>query len=123
MRKLRYLALSSLGGNSTQYRAYDDILVHQEVRVKWWARELGRASKRAKQVFFDKILCRAHLQLIFNYVAWTRPRRLDASVQIKRADGTVIEDPDELKEEFKEKFTPSVPKPVDMSILDETPSL
>ena len=60
MRKLRYLALSTLGGNSAQYRSYDDILVHQEVRVKWWARELGRASKHAKRVFFDKILCRAH---------------------------------------------------------------
>ena len=42
-------------------------------------------------------------------------------MQIKRADGTIIEDPDELKEEFKEQFTPSVPKPVDMSILNELP--
>ncbi|EPS93249.1 hypothetical protein FOMPIDRAFT_1136541, partial [Fomitopsis schrenkii] len=122
VRRLRGLALRCCGPTSAQYKVYDDMNVVTISDIKERAKGLQAAVKRAKRVFFDKIICHAHPQLISNYVAWTRPRRLDSSVQIKRADGTVLDNPEELQEEFKEQFTPSVQKPVDMSILDELPN-
>ncbi|TFY55770.1 hypothetical protein EVJ58_g8043 [Rhodofomes roseus] len=65
------------------------------------------------------MLSNCHPQLISNFVSWAKPRKLDASVQIKRADRSVIQLQDKLQTEFREQFTPSIPKEVDKTILEE----
>ena len=42
-------------------------------------------------------------------------------MQIKCADGTIIDSQEDLQMEFREQFTLSVPRQVDMSIMDELP--
>ena len=42
-------------------------------------------------------------------------------MQIKRADGTVIDSQEDLQMEFREQFTPLASWRVDMSIMDELP--
>lgn len=121
LRKVRWLAFRTLGRNSAQYEQYNDMHDTAAKGMRSTCQWIGAASKHAKRVFFDKIIVHAHPQLVSNYVAWTRPRWLDSSVQIKRADGTVIDSQEDLKMEFREQFTPLAPWRVDMSIMDELP--
>ncbi|TFY53909.1 hypothetical protein EVJ58_g9177 [Rhodofomes roseus] len=65
------------------------------------------------------MLSNCHPQLISNFVSWAKLRKLDASVQIKCTDGSVIQLQDELQTEFREQFTPSILKEVNETIREE----
>ncbi|KAH9912419.1 uncharacterized protein B0H18DRAFT_890080, partial [Fomitopsis serialis] len=118
-RAMVHHAGSTLGNQSQQFRLYYEWHKHVQQRLKQTLKWVRAASRRAKRTFFDNVLSKAHPQLISNFVSWAKPRRLDAGAQIKRADGTLINSQAELQEEFREQFTPSVPKAIDESILEE----
>lgn len=114
-----YTASSTLGVDSHQYRTWLDVFIIADGRRDRATRWLRAASIRAKREFFDNVLKKADTRLISGFTAWAKPRKLDAGMQIKRADGTTVNSPEELQEEFQEQFTPSVPKPTDETILEE----
>ncbi|GJE97290.1 hypothetical protein PsYK624_135060 [Phanerochaete sordida] len=92
-------------------------------------RESGRlngakrgAMRRAKRVFFDAQIERLHRSRIWDVVPWTRPRKQNANMALRGADGAPVTAPDELARLLQEQFTPAAASAVDESILEEFPA-
>ena len=83
------------------------------------AKGLRSAVKAVKREFFDKQIAKVHKQKIWDMVEWTKPRRMDATIGLRKPGGDPVETSEELAEVFQEQFTPANPRPVDRSILEE----
>ncbi|CCM06241.1 uncharacterized protein FIBRA_08490 [Fibroporia radiculosa] len=82
-------------------------------------KDLSKAVKATKREFFDACMKRSNPKLISDFVAWTKPRRQSANVQLKMKDGSAADDPDRVSWAFQEQFTPANPKPVDMRVVEQ----
>ncbi|KAI0070800.1 hypothetical protein K474DRAFT_1558218, partial [Panus rudis PR-1116 ss-1] len=79
--------------------------------------------RRAKRKFFDDIITSADSRHIWDFVEWTKPRRVDAAFGLVRTDGSSIDSQQELSEVFQQQFTPRNPHPIDVLLLNEIPQL
>ncbi|KAI0071916.1 hypothetical protein K474DRAFT_1562907, partial [Panus rudis PR-1116 ss-1] len=78
--------------------------------------------RRAKRTFFNEIIKSSQdSQRMWGLVDWTKPRRTNATMGLVRADGTSIDSQEELKEAFQNQFTPSNPREVDLTFIQEIP--
>lgn len=84
-------------------------------------KRLRGAIRRAKRDFFDEAIAKVHSSRIWDLVEWTKPRKLSATTGLVDREGRPIDRPEKLAEAFQEQFTPTNPRQVDMSILDEIP--
>lgn len=84
---------------------------------------LKRATKVARREYFARVIRETPPLKIWSLVQWTKARRLDATNDIRRPDGSPARSLDELRQTFQNQFTPAQPRPVDLTILDEIPQL
>lgn len=84
---------------------------------------LKGAIRRARNAFYDNIIRETDPGRVWSLVEWTKPRRMDATAVLVKANGQPIESQDDLGDAFQEQFTPANPQPVDLALLDEYDTL
>lgn len=87
--------------------------------IKCASRRLKAAAKRARRTYFDSVMHDAHPSRIWDFVSWSRPRRVDPSVGIRDSEGRPADSPEALGRVFQAQFTPPNPLPVDRSFLQD----
>ena len=97
------------------------LVSHQKKCLDKSRKQLCKLTRVAKQSFFEDFFKKSHPHLISDFVAWTKPRKTDANIQLKRQDGSAAKSADNLKEIFQEQFMPANLHAVDASILSEYP--
>lgn len=85
------------------------------------AHQLKRDARQARRAYFTSMLEDADPQKVWDFVQWTKPRRLDAAATIVAPDGTPAQTTAALRDVFQHQFTPSDAAPVDLRFLDEFP--
>lgn len=91
--------------------------------IKCASRRLKASAKSACRAYFDTIMHNTHPSRIWDFVAWTKPRRVDPSVGILDSDSCPADTPEALGHVFQAQFTPPNPLPVDRSILNDIQQL
>ncbi|KAI0767934.1 hypothetical protein BC629DRAFT_1251154, partial [Irpex lacteus] len=110
-----------------------DVQWHQEVmrltrEIAACSMHIDRANKRlkgavrrAKRNFFDEVIAKTHASRVWDLVEWTKPRRIPTTTGLVDGSGQPVDKPERVAEVFREQFTPTNPRQVDMSLLDEMP--
>lgn len=84
-------------------------------------RALTKASRLAKKEYYDYQIQKLHDSRIWDVVSWTKERKQQAENMIKKPDGSLVTNPDELANTLKNQFTPSTRLIVTEETIHEMP--
>ncbi|THH16914.1 hypothetical protein EUX98_g9226 [Antrodiella citrinella] len=93
-------------------------------RIARCGKRLKGAARRARREFFDKTIAKVeNTTKMWDLVAWTRKKPDDAFSTLIQADGTPAATPEDIFKTFKETFYPTMPNPIDPTVVDTYPQL
>ncbi|KAI0081065.1 hypothetical protein K474DRAFT_1579546, partial [Panus rudis PR-1116 ss-1] len=124
MRRWKRLVQENPARHAVEAPQFEDARVRVltlQREVETLRKEFRVCTRRAKRKFFDDIITSSSPQRIWDFVQWTKPRRVGATFDLVRSDGTSIDSQEELSEAFQRQFTPNNPCPIDASLFDEIP--
>lgn len=99
-------------------------LMHaSQAHIRALSKKLKGAIRRARNAFYNGIIRETDPARVWSLVDWTKPRRMDATTVLVKANGEPIENQNELGDAFQDQFTPANPQPIDQSLLDEVDAL
>ena len=94
-------------------------ITHLQTEVKSVTNKLRGAVRRAKHLFFDRIIVKTHSSCIWDQVEWTKLRHLATDKGLTNQYGHMVTDPLLLAQMFNNQFTLSNPCAVDETIVNE----